>query len=719
MSTVTKCFARTGHGAVSWMYVLVMLGLVGCAAERAGGEDGKLVFPQMRELTWYERGPSGLEIYYERSSNTISVPGEDGRHVQKVGPDIETQVFEAEQLRAMGTYPQMEWIGSQVGYHDKYPNDDLVNDHSGGVSVIVSDKYATVYAGPGSDHVWEDITIQRGGKYHLWVRYQDVYGRPEPIQVSVHQGGGGGSYTFGQSDTAKERLGAALVWVKRELTLKAGPARLDLTKPADGDASAAPRFVDQIMITNDLNYIPVGPVQLSWPHVQRRLEQLDATGKPFVVWSQSPWANFSNKSWPESKRDLDPQPALRACIGEREQLMYMVTNTSDETIEVKVTKLLRLAKDTSDYSSHIKVSVVPLMKAKRFGWVPDVIIPYEKLGAVTIAPYHTAALWVEVDTSDLPAGAYTGSLHIVGGGDRRLEFKLNVLPAKLPRELDIFTLGWGYAIDLYDPKKVRFLSEHGVNSITGPVSATPQLWREHRMKYIISNAGPADMYSRGFRKDEFVFFTGDEPSDSIVQSRVDESKAQKAADPQTLVAANPTWNKQASMPTFEGLKGHVDIWIPYITHLRYPDAMALMRATGGKIGFYKCDGFLSKNPTMCHNYFRKFPWVTYYYDIDGCGFWSLSQKRGHPWYDMDLPGFDGSGTDPIMVYPDKSGYYASRNIEGFREGTEDYKYLMLLRDKVERAELMLIAQRMLRSVTIEQVTAVRAELLDLIATHYK
>ncbi len=717
MIAITESCGRQGRGPVIWTCAVTMLVTVGFVGHRATGEDRKLVFPQMRERTWYERDPSSLEIYYEHGSNTISVPGEDGQHVQKVSPEIETQVFEAEKLRAMGTYPQMEWIASPVGYHDKYPNDDVLNDHSGGVSVIVSGKYAMVYSGPGADHIWEDVTIERGGKYHLWVRYQDVYGRPEPFEVSVQQEGAGGSFTFGQSDTSNEFLGAALVWVKKEMSLKAGHARLDLRKPGDADANAAPRFVDQIMITNDLNYIPVGPVQLSWPQVQRQLNQLGATGQRFVVWSQDPWANFSNKSWPESKRDLDPKLAMRACVGEREQLMYMVTNTSDNTINVNIAVTLR--REGRPAADAIKVSVVPLIRSKRFGWVPDVMVPYDKLGAVAIAPYHTAALWVEVDTTGLQPGDYVGRLSLVHGNGRKLiPFDLNVLSAKLPVELDIFTLGWGYAIDLFDPEKVRFLSEHGINTVAGPVSATPEVWRKYRMKYIVNNQSPTGMYKRGYRKDEFYFFVGDEPGDGSFQSRVAESVNYKAQDPEILIEANPTWNKHASMPTFEGLDGHVDMWIPYITHLRYPDALSLMRRSGGKIGFYKCDGFLSKNPTMCYNYYRKFPWVTFYYQIDGCGFWSMSQTRGHPWYDLDHPRMDGSGTDPVTLYPDESGYYATRAMEGFREGTEDYKYLMLLRDKVDREELNFIAKRMLRSVTVQDVAAVRDELLDLVEVHY-
>jgi len=55
--------------------------------------------------------------------------------------------------------------------------------------------------------------------------------------------------------------------------------------------------------------------------------------------------------------------------------------------------------------------------------------------------------------------------------------------------------------------------------------------------------------------------------------------------------------------------------------------------------------------------------------------------RGHPWYDFDRPGVDAHGADPIIVGPAKRGYCATRNIEGFREGAEDHKYLMLLRSK--------------------------------------
>ena len=60
---------------------------------------------------------------------------------------------------------------------------------------------------------------------------------------------------------------------------------------------------------------------------------------------------------------------IRACIGEREQLTYMVTNTSDRTIDVELATALRRTCDGADCSSHVRLSVVPLMRAKRFGWV--------------------------------------------------------------------------------------------------------------------------------------------------------------------------------------------------------------------------------------------------------------------------------------------------------------------------------------------------------------
>ena len=688
-------------------------------------EEPVLVFPTLTTLPWYEREHSKARIHFEPASNTISIPGEDGRHVQAVSAEVETLIFEAELLRAMGTYPQHEFVATPVGYLEKYPNDDFVNDAGGGVSPTVSGKWAYVMAGPGRDHIWETFTLAKGGRYHVWVRYQDVFTRSERFKVTIRQNDKeAGTHIFGEQDTSAERLAAAVTWSHFAVDLVAGQARLDLAKvpddPGIDNQVAGPRYVDQIMLTNDLSYIPVGPEQLSWAGVQERLGKLGVVDEEFVVWSRSAWAGVSNKSWPASKAELDPELELRACIGEREQMLYLITNTSAETIQLSLAAQLQSAADDSTPIDGVtRLSLLSFIKSKRFGWVPDVLIPCAKLGRVTIAPYHTAGVWIELDTQGLASGAYRGALRIDGSRQRSVPFQLTVLPVTLPAELDIFTLVWhaeGNWIAA-DPAKIEFLYEHGINAATcsGPEQGTAEAWGARPMKLLLTGTPLEAMSDLGFRPYEWAYYLTDEPGDSNWPTRAELAKKIEAEHPQARIAANPTWNKHASIETFQGLEPYVDLWLPYATHLRYPDALKLMRDSGAQIGFYKCDGFLTKNPAMCFNYFRKFTWVAFRYGIDGCGFWSLSQVRGHPWYDFDRPGFDGSGTDPLVVYPDKTGYYATRNIEGFREGTEDYKYLMLLRDRVPPERLQGVARRMLASTTVAEVAAVREELLDMLA----
>ena len=197
-------------------------------------EELGLVFPTTTTLPWYEREHSKERIHFEPASNTISIPGEDGRHVQAVSPDVETLIFEAERLRAMGTYPQYEFVATPVGYLEKYPNDDFVNDVSGGVSPTVSGKWAYLMAGPGADHIWDTFTLAKGGRYHVWVRYQDVFARSERFKVTIRQiDKEAGPHTFGEQDTSAERLAAAVTWSHFAVDLVAGQARLDLAKLPD------------------------------------------------------------------------------------------------------------------------------------------------------------------------------------------------------------------------------------------------------------------------------------------------------------------------------------------------------------------------------------------------------------------------------------------------------------------------------------------------------
>lgn len=98
-----------------WMACFLGGPCVLAPAQEAATEEARLVFPTLTTRPWYESGPPTTLIYFEPGSNTISVPGKEGRHVPRVSSDVETILLEAENLRAMGNYPQHEFCATPLG----------------------------------------------------------------------------------------------------------------------------------------------------------------------------------------------------------------------------------------------------------------------------------------------------------------------------------------------------------------------------------------------------------------------------------------------------------------------------------------------------------------------------------------------------------------------------------------------------------------------------
>ncbi len=87
----------------------------------------------------------------------------------------------------MGTYPQYEWIASTVGYPDKYPNDDIINDASGSVNSNVLNKWAIIYPGSAEGSIFKYIEIPSAGKYNIWIRYQELPNILAPTQLIIEK----------------------------------------------------------------------------------------------------------------------------------------------------------------------------------------------------------------------------------------------------------------------------------------------------------------------------------------------------------------------------------------------------------------------------------------------------------------------------------------------------------------------------------------------------
>jgi hypothetical protein len=104
--------------------------------------------------------------------------------------------------------------------------------------------------------------VPRAGKYRAWVRYVDHRRKSEPFTVAIEQGGKpalrgelGATAVVPANDEYQLYWGFSFGWASVDGELGAGPARLQLLIDKPGEAW---RQVDAILITDDLEYTPVG-----------------------------------------------------------------------------------------------------------------------------------------------------------------------------------------------------------------------------------------------------------------------------------------------------------------------------------------------------------------------------------------------------------------------------------------------------------------------------
>jgi hypothetical protein len=107
-----------------------------------------------------------------------------------------------------------------------------------------------------------DFLVPRPGKYRVWVRYVDHRKKTEPFNVIVRQGGKdvvraelGVKPVVPANDEYQLYWGFSFGWTSVEGDLAAGPARVLLTIDKAGQAW---RQVDALLLTDDLDYTPVG-----------------------------------------------------------------------------------------------------------------------------------------------------------------------------------------------------------------------------------------------------------------------------------------------------------------------------------------------------------------------------------------------------------------------------------------------------------------------------
>ncbi|MAE64627.1 MAG: hypothetical protein CMJ18_10205 [Phycisphaeraceae bacterium] len=160
--------------------------------------------------------------------------------------------------------------------------------------------------------------------------------------------------------------------------------------------------------------------------------------------------------------------------------------------------------------------------------------------------------------------------------------------------------------------------------------------------------------SRGLPRERLLHYIFDENlSDSFIET----ARFIKDLDP-TYKVFNNGWG---DLETFKKAAPYVDVWCPHVNHLAgmaKDGLMDYLRSTGKPIWSYD-ESYHQRAASPYAKYRYKF-WLTYKYDLQGCGFW---KHHG-------LPG--------LTYEPNYGTRVTSRRYEGWMSGIEDYKLLTML-----------------------------------------
>ncbi len=189
----------------------------------------------------------------------------------------------------------------------------------------------------------------------------------------------------------------------------------------------------------------------------------------------------------------------------------------------------------------------------------------------------------------------------------------------------------------------------------------------------------AHMESFGFDREHYALYPIDEPGGHgwpAVRRLVEFGKMVRDADPKVKVYVNGG----GDVAMYEVLAPVTDIWCPGLNQIaEEPEKTEVMAAPGKQIWSYNCSysnctcaGRTLKGADLVAEY-RAAAIFAFRYDINGAGFWTSIMGNEDPWTRTE-------GYDYMILYPGRTRPVTSRRWEAVREGVEDFRILIALRE---------------------------------------
>lgn len=452
----------------------------------------------------------------------------------------------------------------------------------------------------------------------------------------------------------------------------------------------------------------------AWAQLAQPVQEFLQRQTALVLWAGNPLENFPPTLKPPHWESIS-ELSWAGAGNEYESAVLRITNLFGQRpadLRVTVSTLQAPGGEGVIPAAALTLRRAVFVRLRSGALRPDALPRLDEADLVTVPPGETGEVWITVHLAGVEPGEYTGTLSLCPldpqgmGGPQTVTLRLTVWPFTLPDPLPLTVFDWDYSLaGQKGPLRERYLEDllaHHVNAFhvtrlpTPAEDGTPPdfsslddlllLLKGKGLLllefWFMREAGWQDAYAEwvqgliahlrelGFTYDQYLLYPFDE---YLGPKFVEVARQIKALDPQVQIFSN----RIGPLEEVEAIAPYVDVWCPHADHLaQYPDSLAFMRETGKPIWTYLCGSGKYIAPETN----RALPWRAWQYGLDGCTFWTYKGWVGDPWND-----FDGSRPDWNKIYPGSEGPISSRRWEAWRDGLEDWAYLYLLRQALERA----------------------------------
>lgn len=383
---------------------------------------------------------------------------------------------------------------------------------------------------------------------------------------------------------------------------------------------------------------------------------------------------------------------------------------------------------------HFELRQVTRVPTPTGGMGSDALPDLGNAGLLRVDGSSNARLWIDVLTRDLPAGAYTTTLHFraltQAGATWDVPIRWTVAPVALPDPMPLHFCNWGYGFmtkfehcqeaaleDMQDHYTSVFPSlplPRFVYDSSGKITEWPSWdqfdWYLDRMRpqnvillpaYPLApekgNAVPhspawqrafAEMLpvlvkhlsEKGFDYDRWAFYPVDEPgirSGSLIAELERYARFVKGLNPKARIYTDPY--RGMTVEDHKRLVDVVDIVQPtqyYVVESENTDRIDYLKTTDQEHWIYEARAGVKDDiePT----YYWEQIWTAWEIGFTGVGYWTYCTTGFDLWE---------AEADYVMVYTGAEGPVPSARWQAIRMGIEDYARLARARDIAKRARV--------------------------------